>query len=206
MRQGLMRTETAQGGYLRTVKIYTKTGDGGQTSLYSGQRVSKSDLRLHAYGSLDELNAHVGMLRDQATDFSDVRLLLADIQSHLFSIGSHLANDSEAFVEKLPSVQETWVSELEAAIDRMDAELPPLRTFVLPGGHVLVSQAHLARTVCRRAERWCAQLEAELKDSSVPVPSAALPYLNRLSDYFFTLSRWIALRVNAEETPWKPKA
>ena len=142
-----MRTETAQGGYLRTVKIYTKTGDSGKTSLYSGQRVSKSDLRLHAYGSLDELNAHVGMLRDQATDFSDVRLLLADIQSHLFSIGSHLANDSEAFVEKLPAVDMAWASKLEAAIDRMDADLPPLRTFVLPGGHVLVSQAHLARTV-----------------------------------------------------------
>ena len=201
-----MRTETAQGGYLRTVKIYTKTGDSGQTSLYSGQRVSKSDLRLHAYGSLDELNAHVGMLRDQATDFSDVRLLLADIQSHLFSIGSHLANDSEAFVEKLPAVDMAWASKLEAAIDRMDADLPPLRTFVLPGGHVLVSQAHLARTVCRRAERCCSQLDAELKDSSVPVPTAALPYLNRLSDYFFTLSRWIGLQVNAEETPWKPKA
>lgn len=201
-----MRTETSHGGYLRSVKIYTKTGDSGKTSLYSGQRVSKADLRLHAYGSLDELNAHVGLLRDQASEFAELQGRLLEVQSHLFSVGSHMANDNPEMVGKLPAVHGEWTGTLEAWIDGMDVELEPLRNFVLPGGHVLVSQAHVARTVCRRAERWCTQLDEALHDSALPLPAEVLPYLNRLSDYFFTLSRWLSVRVGAPETPWKPKA
>ena len=186
------------------MKIYTKTGDSGQTSLYSGQRVSKADLRLHAYGTLDELNAYVGLLRDSA--MPTLQTELQEIQSHLFSIGSHMANDNEAMQSKLPVIHAAWVTSLEACIDRMDADLPPLRNFVLPGGHPLVSHAHIARTVCRRAERWCTQLEGELRETALPLPAEILPYLNRLSDYFFTLSRWFAQDLKAEEIPWKPTA
>ncbi len=189
------------------MKIYTKTGDSGQTSLYSGQRVSKADLRLHAYGTLDELNAHVGILRDATTPTHPaITAELLGEQSHLFSIGSHMANDNEAMRSKLPVVHASWVTDLESYIDRMDADLPPLRHFVLPGGQLLISQAHVARTVCRRAERWCTQLDGELRDTSLPLPLEILPYLNRLSDYFFTLSRWFAQEFHVEEIPWKPTA
>jgi len=192
--------------YLRCVKIYTKSGDRGQTSLFSGRRVSKADLRLHAYGSLDELNAHVGLLRDQSSEFSELQTRLLDIQSHLFSVGSHMANDNPEMVSKLPVVSGDWTSALESWIDSMDIDLEPLRNFVLPGGHRTVSQCHIARTVCRRAERWCSELEQALEGSALPLPTESLPYLNRLSDYFFTLSRWLTVQLHAEETPWKPKS
>jgi len=124
----------------------------------------------------------------------------------LFSVGSHMANDNPEMVGKLPVVSGDWTSALEAWIDSMDLDLAPLRNFVLPGGHFTVSQCHIARTVCRRAERWCSQLELALEGSSLPLPTESLPYLNRLSDYFFTLSRWLAVQLHAEETPWKPKS
>lgn len=185
------------------MKIYTKTGDAGTTGLFSGQRVSKADLRLHAYGSLDELNAHVGMLVDLGPE--SLYEELKSIQSWLFSAGSHLANDSVEMLSKLPPVRAEWVQRLEGAIDRMDASLPSLRNFVLPGGHPAVSQAHIARTVCRRAERQCTELQKALEGSAVPVPEHVLPLLNRLSDYFFALSRWLCVELGVKETPWKPE-
>ncbi|MDG1252806.1 MAG: cob(I)yrinic acid a,c-diamide adenosyltransferase [Schleiferiaceae bacterium] len=185
------------------MKLYTKTGDAGSTGLFSGQRVSKADLRLHAYGSLDELNAHVGMLADLGPE--SLHDELKSIQSWLFSAGSHLANDSVDMLQRLPPVHADWVLRLEKAIDRMDAALPPLQNFVLPGGHLAVSQAHISRTVCRRAERLCAELQIALEGTSVPVPAHVLPLLNRLSDYFFALSRWLCVELGVQETPWKPE-
>ncbi|HAB31226.1 MAG TPA: cob(I)yrinic acid a,c-diamide adenosyltransferase [Cryomorphaceae bacterium] len=185
------------------MKIYTKTGDSGQTGLFSGQRVSKFDLRLHAYGTLDELNAHTGLLHDLAP--RELQKELQVIQRQLFAIGSHLANDSLEMVERLPPLNPAWTENLEAAIDRMDAVLPPLRNFVLPGGHPAVSHAHLARTVCRRAERWCAELQLQLASGPLPMPEAVLPFLNRLSDYFFTCSRWLAHELGVQEIAWKPE-
>ncbi|MDG1219791.1 MAG: cob(I)yrinic acid a,c-diamide adenosyltransferase, partial [Schleiferiaceae bacterium] len=151
------------------MKIYTKSGDKGTTGLFSGTRISKADSRLDAYGSLDELNAQVGMLKDllntetgneansDKQDALKLRLAeLGNVQSHLFSIGSHMANDLPDMVGKLPVIHSQWTVDLELAIDTMDQDLTPMKQFILPGGHVVISQAHVCRTVCRRAERHCA--------------------------------------------------
>lgn len=187
------------------MKIYTKGGDQGTTGLFSGTRISKSDVRLHAYGTLDELNAHVGLLRDQmAGEYGDRVAELLQVQHALFAIGSHMANDAPEMVSKLPAVDAAWTAAIESAIDTMDQDLAPMRQFILPGGHVMVSQAHVARTVARRAERWVSALHAELADGDLPLPEATVPYLNRLSDYFFALSRWLSVQLGATETPWAP--
>lgn len=182
------------------MKIYTKTGDKGQTSLIGGRRVSKADLRIDAYGTVDELNSWIGLVRDQA--INEVRRdLLKEIQDRLFTVGATLATDPDKAIKRaIPDVISDDIGLLEQAMDAMDTELPPLRAFVLPGGHESVSYCHLARTVCRRAER----LVISLNEQS-PVDELVLQYLNRLSDYLFVLSRKMAQELNAEEVAWKPR-
>lgn len=189
------------------MKIYTKTGDKGQTALIGGRRVSKADLRIDSYGTVDELNAWIGLLRDQTVN-AGRKDLLKEIQDRLFTVGAELATDPNADParkaprQKLPAIVATDVTLLEQAMDAMDAELPELRAFVLPGGHESVSYCHLARTVCRRAER----LVIALNDTSAGgVEALVMQYLNRLSDYLFVLSRKMAQELNAEEVTWKPR-
>ena len=183
------------------MKIYTRTGDQGDTGLLGGSRVPKDHLRLEAYGTVDELNSHVGMLRDLAGEHQRELLLL--IQRTLFDLGSRLAavDDAEAAAFKVPPIGAQEVSHLEAAMDAMDKDLPPLRNFILPGGHPPISQAHICRTVCRRAERCMVALAR-----STPIPPDAIRYLNRLSDLFFVLARWLGHRYGVPDTPWTPRA
>jgi cob(I)alamin adenosyltransferase len=187
-------------------KIYTKTGDKGQTSLLGGTRVHKFDLRINAYGTVDELNSYLGLLRDLISqETSDIKnrayySTLIEVQDRLFTIGSHLAADPEKNKMALPPMHETDVKDLEDAIDLINDRIPPMKSFVLPGGNVLVSHAHVARCICRRAERIVLELaEIEKVDAIIKV------YLNRLSDYIFILSRGLATDLNAEEIPWVPK-
>ena len=182
------------------MKIYTKTGDKGQTGLIGGNRVSKNDLRINAYGTVDELNAHVGLLRDLVED-EQVKLNLLEIQDRLFTAGSLLAVGQKGTKMKLPKLYNENINILESWIDSMDTSLPQMKTFVLPGGHVTVSTCHVTRTVCRRAERLIVELSNEVEVSELVVA-----YFNRLSDYFFTLSRKLTMDLNAEETPWIPKS
>jgi len=182
------------------MKIYTKTGDKGQTGLIGGNRVSKNDLRINTYGTVDELNAHVGLLRDLVED-EQVKLNLLEIQDRLFTAGSLLAVGEKGTKMKLPKLYKENINILESWIDSMDTSLPQMKTFVLPGGHVTVSTCHVTRTVCRRAERLIVELSNEVEVSDLVVA-----YFNRLSDYFFTLSRKLTMDLNAEETPWIPKS
>lgn len=181
-------------------KIYTKTGDKGETSLIGGTRLPKQHIRIEAYGTVDELNAHIGLLRDvtSETDFNFEVLL--SVQDRLFSIGSHLAADPEKNKMVLPEIFEGDVTALENAIDKMEELLPEMKHFVLPGGHLHVSYAHIARTVCRRAERAVLKLAENEKVEPV-IPR----YLNRLSDYVFVLSRYMSQQRHAREIPWIPK-
>lgn len=182
------------------MKIYTRTGDQGQTSLLGGTRVPKDSLRIEAYGTLDELNSHLGLLRDHLRGERDT--LLIPIQEALFSLGSRLASGSEeqATRFKVPEVAESDILGMETAMDAMDAELPEMRNFILPGGHLAASQAHVCRTVCRRAERLVVRLAVEEE-----VPLAVVRYLNRLSDLLFVLGRHIAHQAGVDDTPWRPR-
>ncbi len=182
------------------MKIYTRTGDQGQTSLLGGTRVPKDHLRIEAYGTIDELNSHLGLLRDQCTDRH--KALLQDVQTTLFSIGSRLASGSEAEADRfhVPAVTDDQVGALEAAMDAMDKELPEMRNFILPGGHPAVSQAHICRTVCRRAERRCVSLGVHEE-----VPAVLVRYLNRLSDLLFVLARSLGRELGVPEIPWRPR-
>jgi len=186
------------------MKIYTKTGDIGETSLFGGRRVLKSELRIDAYGTVDELNSWIGLLRDVQTE-SVTKDLLKEIQDRLFTLGSTLAADPDNAKLKTPDLHESDIELLEKAIDKMDEVLEPLRNFVLPGGHVHVSYCHLARTVCRRAERLCVALHHSANGASAEESLIAIKYLNRLSDYLFTLSRKMAKDLGAEEVPWAPR-
>ena len=179
------------------MKIYTKTGDTGETGLFGGARVSKSDVRVEAYGAVDELNAIMGVVRSEGLD-EDIDALVIAIQSQLFDVGSELAAVAEKR-EKLnvPEIVEADVMTLEEAIDRAEAELEPLKTFVLPGGTRSASQLHHARTVCRRAERRVVEMHAE-----VTVRPEVLRYLNRLSDLLFTWARLVNHRANVPDLPW----
>lgn len=179
------------------MKIYTRTGDKGQTSLLNGKRVPKDSLRIETYGTIDELNSHAGMLRD-LLDGKNAELL-TQVQMKLFDLGSTLAAGDAATLErfKVPQVQDADVVKLEQAMDAMDADLPRMRHFILPGGHPAISQAHICRTVCRRAERMAIRLAAEEE-----VPEIAVRYLNRLSDLFFMLARWTGWRLHIPETIW----
>lgn len=182
-------------------KIYTKTGDGGRTSLIGGTKVLKSHARIESYGTVDELNSNIGLCRDLITD-KDIRDLLKEIQDRLFTIGSALACDPEKEPKlKIPDLKETDVLFLEDAMDKMDSELPPLQYFIMPGGHPTVSHLHISRCVCRRAERLVVDLLNTEKDHD----SLVIKYINRLSDYLFVLARYMATKLNVEEVSWKPR-
>ena len=181
------------------MKIYTKTGDKGQTSLLGGTRVSKHHIRIEAYGTVDELNSHIGLIRDQKIDEHSKNILI-EIQDRLFTIGSSLASDSEKSKVKFPGLNEEDVVLLEKEIDLMNEVLPVMKSFVLPGGHIIVSYCHIARCVCRRGERAV----IALSENSF-VHELVIKYMNRLSDYLFVLSRKFSHDLNAEEIPWKPK-
>ncbi len=188
------------------MKIYTKTGDVGETSLFGGRRVLKSELRIDSYGTVDELNSWIGLLRDVQADAA-TRDLLKEIQDRLFTLGATLAADPDNHKLKTPDLHESDIEVLEKAIDAMDEQLEPLRNFILPGGHVHVSYCHLARTVCRRAERLCVALHHSAGSAGATNPEEliAIKYLNRLSDYLFTLSRKMAKDLGAEEVNWLPR-
>ncbi len=178
------------------MKIYTKTGDKGETSLYGGNRVSKADLRIEAIGTVDELNAQIGLLRDQSVNATR-QDKFQWIQDNLFVVGAIMASEpDQKGVPKLSEDSTTW---LEHEIDQMDSELSQMRFFILPGGHPVVSQAHIARCVCRRAERCVVRLFEN--DSVDP---KLITFLNRLSDYLFVLARYLGKELEVEEIPWKP--
>ena len=182
-------------------KIYTKTGDLGKTSLIGGTKVAKSHLRIESYGTVDELNSYIGLCKDLLTD-KQSKTVLQEIQDRLFTIGSSLACDPEKEPKmKIPDLKEEDVTFLEKEIDRMNETVPPMKNFILPGGHPSVSQLHLARCVCRRAERCCVRLESEKEE----VESIIIKYLNRLSDHLFVLARYISHQLKVEEIPWKPR-
>jgi cob(I)alamin adenosyltransferase len=183
------------------MKIYTKTGDKGETSLIGGKRLSKAHPRIDTYGLVDELNVYIGLVRDQTTASSRKEFLI-NIQNKLFTVGSLLASDPDKkMASKIPQLKETDIEVLELAIDAMDSELPAMRFFVLPGGHTAVSFCHLARVICRKAERACISLR-----ENEPIPDLIVQYLNRLSDYLFVLSRLMTQELGAEEIPWISKA
>lgn len=181
------------------MKIYTKTGDTGMTSLFGGKRVSKADLRIDTYGTVDELNSFIGLVRDQEVN-AKRKDILVEIQDRLFTIGSILATEPGNTKVKIPSLIETDILLLEKEMDLMEAELPPMKFFVLPGGHQSISFCHVARTVCRRAERLTIALHTQ-----EAIDLLVIKYLNRLSDYLFMLSRKMTQELGAEETPWKPR-
>lgn len=182
-----------------SLKIYTKTGDKGLTSLIGGTRLPKQHVRIEAYGTVDELNSHVGLVRDVVSD-TETQQLLIYIQDRLFTIGSHLAADPEKNKMQLPPIIEEDIVALEKAIDKINEQVPEMKSFVLPGGHIHLSYCHIARCVCRRAERAVLRLAENEK-----VDEIHAKYLNRLSDYLFMLARWLVLKLNAQEIPWKPK-
>ncbi|PJB12690.1 MAG: ATP:cob(I)alamin adenosyltransferase [Flavobacteriales bacterium CG_4_9_14_3_um_filter_40_17] len=188
------------------MKIYTKTGDTGDTSLFNGKRVAKHHLRVESYGNVDELNSFVGLLRDQI-ESKPLRSVLLNIQHQLFVIGSNLAFEpdeskkTQKLAAKIPVLDYLEIKKLENEIDRMDSELPAMTHFILPGGHPTISSCHLARSVCRRAERGiCKLFETASGDANI------IRYLNRLSDYLFVLARYLGKELGVEETKWAPNA
>ncbi|HSZ34321.1 MAG TPA: cob(I)yrinic acid a,c-diamide adenosyltransferase [Puia sp.] len=182
-------------------KIYTKTGDAGKTGLIGGSRVPKNHLRIRSYGTVDELNAYIGLIGDQIAD-THAREILREIQDRLFTIGSTLACDPDKEIKmKVPDLHESDVFLLENEIDTMNKILPEMKSFILPGGHVTVSTTHICRTVCRRAER----LIVELSTTEPDFPSLILKYMNRLSDYLFVLARYIGYINGVEEIKWRPR-
>jgi len=181
------------------MKIYTRAGDGGTTQLIGGTRIPKHAIRIESYGSVDELNSYLGLIRDQQVAPIYVDQIIK-IQDRLFTIGSHLASDPNKSTMKLPEINSEDIKQLEDWIDEMDALLPTMKSFVLPGGHTTVSYCHIARCVCRRAERMTNHLHEE-----ETVDLVILKYLNRLSDYLFVLSRKLTQDLGAPEQPWVPK-
>ena len=182
-------------------KIYTKTGDKGNTSLIGGTKVPKSHLRIEAYGTVDELNSYIGLCRDLISD-DQSRTLLLEIQDRLFTIGSSLACDPEKEPKmRIPDLKPADVTLLENEMDRMNESVAPMKFFILPGGHPTLSHLHIARCVCRRAERCCVRL---LQENEEVAPSV-IQYINRLSDYLFVLGRYIGHLLKADEIAWKPR-
>ncbi|WP_448698944.1 cob(I)yrinic acid a,c-diamide adenosyltransferase [Mucilaginibacter sp. AW1-3] len=181
------------------MKIYTKTGDKGHTSLIGGTRVPKHHLRIESYGTVDELNSYIGLIRDQDIA-AKYKTILKEVQDRLFTIGASLASDPEKSKMKIPDLHLTDIELLEHEIDRMDSELPALRHFILPGGSNAISFCHIARCVCRRAER----LTVHLSEESF-VEEKVVIYLNRLSDYLFTLARKIGNEQQVAENEWIPR-
>jgi cob(I)alamin adenosyltransferase len=183
------------------MKIYTKAGDQGKTSLIGGTRVPKSHIRIETYGTVDELNSFIGLLNDLVVD-AKINADLKEIQDRLFTVGSSLACDPEKdSVLKIPDLKEEDITGLELAMDSMNEVLAPMKSFIIPGGHQAISTAHIARCVCRRAERWCVNMQEE--DLFVEV--LVIKYLNRLSDYLFTLARYIGHLNGVADLPWKPR-
>jgi len=180
-------------------KIYTKTGDKGTTALIGGTRVPKYHERIEVYGTIDELNAFIGLLRDQSIDDHSKKMLI-EIQDRLFTLESLVALDPDKKMDNLPLLEDADVVLLEKEIDQMNEQLPPLTAFILPGGHQVVSTTHICRTICRRAER----LIIKLSTNSM-VDEISIRYLNRLSDYLFVLGRKFAMDLKVEEAVWKPR-
>lgn len=195
------------------MKIYTKTGDKGNTALIGGTKVPKSHIRIESYGTVDELNSYIGLLSDHLLAASEVVShpvaplsasiqTLREIQDRLFTIGASLACDPDKESKmKIPDLKEEDIKALEQDIDRMNEVLPEMKSFILPGGHVAVSTAHVARCVCRRAERICVRMQEEGQF----IDPLVIKYINRLSDHLFTLARYAGHLLQAPETPWKPR-
>lgn len=181
------------------MKIYTKAGDKGQTMLIGGKRVLKSEKSIEAYGTVDELIAFTGLLRDHQLD-NNIKSNLIQIQDVLMVCASILASDCDDCKVKIPELKESDIIFLEKEIDQMDGKIPPLQSFILPGGHQVVSLCHVVRTICRRAERRIVELGTESH-----VPETLLKYINRLSDYFFVLSRFLSADFQTDEIKWVPK-
>ena len=181
------------------MKIYTKKGDSGETSLIGGTRVRKDHLRVEAYGAVDELNSWLGLIASGPLPEGQAALLLS-VQEQLFTVGASLAADPEHSHMALPDLRDQDVVAMEKAIDQMEESLKPLQNFVLPGGHPAVAQVHVARCVCRRTERAVVHLDGlSAVDNRIPA------YLNRLSDYLFVLGRALAQFLGVDEIPWKPR-
>jgi cob(I)alamin adenosyltransferase len=182
-------------------RIYTKTGDKGTTSLLGGTRVPKNHIRIEAYGTVDELNSYIGLLNDQIQD-TLLNIMLKEIQDRLFTIGSTLATDSGTNIRMpLPDLHPEDVALLEKEIDRMNEFLPEMKAFILPGGHITVSTAHIARCVCRRAERHT----VSMTENGIHVDPLVITWLNRLSDHLFVLARYLAHIYRVSEIEWKPR-
>ena len=181
------------------MKIYTKTGDKGETSLIGGTRVPKYHDRIEAYGTIDELISYIGLIRDQQID-DYYKKILIQIQDRLMTCASIIATDCENCKVKIPELFNSDIETLEKEIDTMESKLKPLTSFILPGGHTTVSYCHIARNVCRRAERNSLKVKDQFKNSE-----KVIQYLNRLSDYLFVLSRKLSVDLGAQETPWKPQ-
>ena len=189
------------------MKIYTKTGDNGTTGLYGGTRVPKYNSRIEAYGTIDELNSFLGLLRDQEIPSQD-REFLIQIQTDLFTVGAILATPTEKETLKnkakslnIQHIDTTYIDKLENQIDKIETNLEPMTHFILPGGHPTVSYCHVSRSICRRAERLVNYLNSE-----IPLNNNVLKYLNRLSDYLFVLARKLTKYLNVKETKWIPKS
>ena len=183
------------------MKIYTKAGDQGKTSLIGGTRVPKSHIRIESYGTVDELNSFIGLLNDLVLD-AKINADLKEIQDRLFTVGSSLACDPEKeSALRIPDLKEEDILRLETAMDAMNEVLAPMKSFIIPGGHQAISTAHIARCVCRRAERWCVNMQEE----DLFVETLVIKYLNRLSDYLFTLARYIGHLNGVADLPWKPR-
>lgn len=183
------------------LKIYTKTGDLGKTSLIGGTKVAKSNIRIEAYGTIDELNSFIGLTADHMTN-DHSRMILKEIQDRLFTIGSSLACDPDKEpLLKIPDLKEADIELLEKEIDKMNEELAPMKSFILPGGHIAISTAHVTRCVCRRAERLCVNMQ----EHEIFVEPLVIKYLNRLSDYLFVLARYAGHLLGVEDIPWKPR-
>ena len=182
-------------------KIYTKTGDKGNTSLIGGTKVPKNDIRIETYGTVDELNSWIGHIND-LLDQPELKNDLKEIQDRLFTIGSALATDADKEVKmRLPDLQDSDIQFLEKRIDTMTNLLPEMKSFILPGGHPVVSSIHIVRCVCRRAER----LAVSMQQNDLFIEEKIIRYLNRLSDYLFTLARFTGKILGAAEIPWKPR-
>ena len=189
-------------------KIYTKGGDKGETSMIGGPRVSKANLRLDAYGTVDELNAYLGLAISCLEKSSEIKAedalsTLHDVQNELFCVGSQLACVDESFRASLPHLSSALTQKLENEIDIMTASLPELKDFILPGGHETASHLHVARTICRRAERITIELFNQSPDINEPLKTQIISFINRLSDYLFTLARHLNLLAQTPETKWK---
>ena len=183
------------------MKIYTKAGDQGKTSLIGGTRVPKSHIRIESYGTVDELNSFIGLLSDLVED-TKIKTDLKEIQDRLFTVGSSLACDPEKeSALRIPDLKEEDIAGLELAMDAMNEVLAPMKSFIIPGGHQAISTAHIARCVCRRAERWCVNMQEE----DLFVETLVIKYLNRLSDYLFVLARYIGHLNGVADMPWKAR-